>query len=106
MAQQPQQVQAQQPPVSDPDNVSETICDGQFNLSGMGPLATLTFTQVRPDAAQMFANGTYVPKAIVRARIVLTWQNLISLRDFLSANVKDVAPPESPAPATGGTTKH
>jgi hypothetical protein len=101
-----QQAQIQQPPAADPDNIPETLCDGQFNLSGTGALATLTFTHVRPDATQMFANAAFVPTTIVRARIVLPWQNLTALRDFLNANVGDVTPPESPTPATGGATKH
>jgi hypothetical protein len=107
MAQTPQQPQqAQHPPVSDPDSVPETLCDGQFNLSFSGPLATLTFTHVRPDATQMFANAAHVPTAIVRARIVLTVQNLLALRDFLHTNVQVSEASGSPAPATGGATRH
>jgi hypothetical protein len=106
MAQQPQQIQVQNPPVSDPDNVPETLCDGQFNLSGTAHLATLTFTHNRPNATEMFANATLNPTAVVRARIVLTPPNLLALRDFLAANVKDVVPAEGAAPATGGATKH
>ena len=32
--------QPQQPPVIDPDNVPELICDGMFNVSVVGSLAT------------------------------------------------------------------
>ena len=59
MAQQPQQVQVQNPPVSGPDHVPETLCDGQFNLSGNPHFPTLTFTHHRPDATQMFADPNY-----------------------------------------------
>lgn len=104
MAQVPQQ-QIPRPLVSDPDNVPETVCDGQFNLSVSGQLATLTFTHVRPNATQLF-QGAVNPGAIVRARIVLTVQNLVALRDLLSANVQTVVSDKTPAPATGGTTKH
>jgi len=37
----------QQPPLIDPGNITETICDGQVNISVRGPLETLTFTHVR-----------------------------------------------------------
>jgi hypothetical protein len=39
MADQPQQLSA-----IDPDNVPEILCDGMFNVSVAGNLATLTFT--------------------------------------------------------------
>ena len=107
MPQDPKEAQQSQiPPVSDPDNVPETLCDGPFNLSGNGPLATTTFTHIRPDATQTFAAATFVPRAIVRARIVMPLPNLIAFRDFLNANVKDVTTTEVPTPATGGITKH
>lgn len=95
------------PPVIDPDNVPETLCDGQFNLSFSGQSATLTFTHWRPDATQMFRSGNVDLSAIVRARIVFSLANLVALRDFLGANVKTTEiPTEPPAPATGGATKH
>jgi hypothetical protein len=34
--------QPEQPEVIDPDNVPEILCDGQFNVSVVGDLATLT----------------------------------------------------------------
>jgi hypothetical protein len=37
----------QQPPLIDPGNITETICDGPVNISVRGPLETLTFTHVR-----------------------------------------------------------
>ena len=57
--------------VIDPDSVPETLCDGPFNISVLGPLATITFTHIRPDVSQVFAKATFVPIAIVRARIVM-----------------------------------
>jgi len=89
----------------DPDNVPETLCDGQFNISVIGQLATLTFTHWRPNAPQLF-QGTIVPSAVVRARIVLTVQNLIALREFLNGIIQTVETGTTPAPATGGATKH
>jgi hypothetical protein len=94
------------PPVIDPDNVPETLCDGLFNLSFSGQLAILTFTHLRPDAMQMFAKTTIVPSAIVRARIAMHLQNLVALRDFLNTHVQTTATGVRPTPATGGATKH
>lgn len=81
------EVQQQQPPEIDPDNVPETVCDGPLNISVRGPLATLTFTHVRPVA--MPKDGTIELKSIVRARIVLTGNNLVALRDLLIRAIKD-----------------
>ena len=41
----------QQPPLIDPGNITETICDGPVNISVRGPLATLTFTHAFYRAA-------------------------------------------------------
>jgi hypothetical protein len=101
----PQQ-DVQHAPVIDPDNVPEILCDGQFNLAIAGHLAMLTFTHARPDATQMFANGTLVSTAIVQARIVITMENLIALRDFLNTRVQSIEAARQTAPATGGSTKH
>jgi hypothetical protein len=79
MTDQPQQ----SPPVTDPDNVPEILCDGQFYVSTADNLATLTFTHVRQDAALMF-RGVNQPSAVVRARIVLTSARLAALRDLLN----------------------
>jgi hypothetical protein len=95
--------QSNQPPVADPDNIPEALCDGQFNVSVLGQLATLTFTNVRPDAGDMFGTGAINTKAVVRARIVLTWGNLVSLRDLLNRIIQT---PDVPAPPAGGPTKH
>jgi hypothetical protein len=35
--------QPKQPTVIDPDNVPETLCDGQFNVTMTGPLRNLDF---------------------------------------------------------------
>ena len=48
MAQQPQQVQVQNSPVSGPDHVPETLCDGQFNLSGNPHFPTSYFHTPSP----------------------------------------------------------
>jgi hypothetical protein len=98
MANQPQQI-----PVTDPENVPEVLCDGQLNVSVMGNFATLTFTHVRPDATALFRDGTMEPRAIVSARIVITVENLIALRDLLNRVIQS---PDTPAPPAGGPTRH
>jgi len=95
--------QSQQPPVTDPDSVPEILCDGQFNVAIIGGLATLTFTHLRPEATTMFQDGTLSPRAIVRARIVITVDNLVALRDLLNRVIQS---PNTPTPPAGGSTKH
>ena len=93
----------QQPPATDPDNVPEILCDGMFNVSVLGTLATLTFTHVRPDAEAMLQRGAMDMRSVVRARIVITLNNLVALRDLLN---KVIQTPDVPAPPAGGATKH
>ena len=97
--------QPQQAPVIDPDNVPETVCDGQFNVLVTGQLATLTFTNWRPDAEQLFG-GAVNNSAVVRARIVLTLQSLVGLKDFLNRFIQTAETAGSATPATGGATQH
>ena len=89
----------QGPTITDPDNVPETFCDGQFNVTMHGPLATLTFTQMRPEPDALFKNGTINPQVVVRARITITQDKLVSLRDLLNRIIKQ---PDIPAPPAGG----
>jgi hypothetical protein len=92
------------PTASDPDNVSETICDGAFNVAIFGQLATLTFTHVRPDPEILLRDGSLELKSVVRARIVITMSNLIALKDLL---IKAIQEPDTPVPPAGGiVTRH
>src|SRR5258706_15220602 len=68
--------QAQQLETIDPYNVPETLCIGRFNIAITGAFATLTFTHERPDPTALLAEGRIDVKAIVRARIVTTVDNL------------------------------
>jgi hypothetical protein len=96
MADRPQQLD-----VMDPDSIPETLCDGPFNVSIAGPLAYLTFTQMRPEIRPLFS-GTINPKPVVRARIVTPIANLHALREMLNK----LAESQAPAPSTGGSTHH
>src|SRR5262245_10096880 len=98
MADQPKQFE-----IIDPHNVPEIICIGRFNIVITGAFATLTFTHERPKATALFAEGRLDVKLIVRARIVTTVENLHALRDLLIGLTQS---PGTPAPATGGATRH
>src|SRR5690348_3549586 len=96
--------QSQQPAVTDPDNVGEVSCDGPINISVVGDRAILTFTHVRPDATALFRDGTIDPIIIVRARIVITVENLNALRDLFNRMAQ---PGGAATPSTaGGFTRH
>jgi hypothetical protein len=99
--------QLQQPPVTNPDNVPETLCNGPFYLSFQGggdtSIAVLTLTNVRPDADPMFQRNTINDRAIVRARIAMSIPNLVALRDLLANNVKTDAVPIAGA---GSVVRH
>jgi hypothetical protein len=91
------------PPITDPDNIPETLCDGVFNLYFQSGLAYLTFTHARPDAGPLF-DGTVEQHSIVRARIVTTLPNIVALKELLNRMLVDAN--AAPTTATGGTTRH
>ena len=97
MAQQPQQ----QRQVIDPDNIPEILCDGRFNFHPHGVLATLTFTCERAEPNDLFG-GTVNVRDVVRARITMTLNSMVALRDLLSRVIQT----PSGAPAAGGSTHH
>src|ERR1700730_2777070 len=97
--------QSQQRVVTDPDNVGEVSCDGPINVSVAGDRAILTFAHVRPDATTLFRDGTIDPIAIVRARIVITIENLNALRDLLNRLVQSGGAAATPS-TVGGSTRH
>jgi hypothetical protein len=79
----------QYPPTVDPDNVPETICLGMFNVSINAPLATLTFTHYRPKAGPLFEATTVDNENVVRARIVISVDSLVALRDVLNQVIQN-----------------
>ena len=94
-----------QPPAVDPDNVPEALCCGVFNLSFVaGNLATLTFTHPRPLIGLLIGSNQVQDEFVVRARIVLSLDNLIGLRNFLNEAIKE-DPTAMAAPVTGGSGK-
>jgi hypothetical protein len=92
----------QQPPVIDPDNIPEILCDGRFNIHPHGNLATLTLTTARPRASELF-NGTIKNEEIVRARITMTIDNWAALKDLLARVIQS---PNVPTPPAGSPTQH
>ena len=92
-----------QPPVSDPKEVQETICDGQFNVTTHGPLATITFTHARPKLQPLFAEGKIEPEFIVRARITVSRELLVQLGQAINSLVNQQT---ASATAAGGGQVH
>ncbi|MBI3758457.1 MAG: hypothetical protein HY269_01725 [Deltaproteobacteria bacterium] len=97
MAQQPIQA-VKVPPPTDPYEVKEMFVNGPMNCHITGPVAQLTFTHVRPEIADLFANKN-PPKidVVVMARIVLPVEQLAELRAMLNRLIKDASPPASGA---------
>jgi len=85
------------PRTIDPDSVPEMLCDGRFYLTWSGRLGTLTFTCERPKTDVLFGQGKMEMENVVRARIVMSIENWVALRDALAANIK-AAPGEAPTP--------
>ena len=95
MPDEPQQIS-----ITDPDRVHETFCDGPFNILAMGSFAHLTFTTMRRKTEPLFRDGTIEHEGTVRARIVITTENLVALRDLLN-RIRQY--PTTPQPPAGGT---
>ena len=93
-----QPTQPSEPPVIDPDLVPETWVTGRINVNVTGPVATITFTHVRPDPADIFANKKPAAAvSVVRARIVMPVEGLAGLRNLLNQIIVDTAPSSSTA---------
>jgi putative transposase len=93
-----QPTQLSEPPVIDPDLVPETWVTGRINVNVTGPVATITFTHVRPDPADIFANKKPAAAvSVVRARIVMPVEGLAGLRNLLNQIIFDTAPSSSTA---------
>lgn len=80
------------PPTIDPDNVPEIVCDGGINVHAHGNLATITFTHQRPAASALIDKGDVKLQSIVRARIVVTLDNLVALRELLNRIIQENPP--------------
>src|SRR5262249_35278834 len=93
----------QPPPIVDPDSVPEILCDGPLNVAAFGNLVALTFTHIRPRPGVLFQDGRIETEAVVRARIVLTTQRLVGLRDLLNRITRE---PQVPTPAAGVAPRH
>jgi hypothetical protein len=80
------------------DRAEEAICLGPFNVTIDGPISTLTFTHVR----QVFGGAGGETETVVKARIVISTNNLIELRDVVSGLLEQIEQP-STTPNRGGT---
>jgi hypothetical protein len=91
-------------PTVDPDAIAETLCIGRVNLSaGPGPLATITFTNIRSQAGPLIDNNRIVQECVVRARIVTTIDNLTALRDLLIQAIPVPGQPAATDPGSAGS---
>ncbi len=87
------------PPVIDPDNVPETLCHGQFQISMAGPLTTITFTHNRLNVSESFATGEMNDAcAVVRARIVINSAQLEDLRNIIDQTIQKLSELQEPLP--------
>ena len=93
------------PQTVDPDNVPETFCNGGFYLTWSGSFGTLTFTHTRPKVGPLFGGGQVEDEQVVRARIILTAENMAALRDLLADKIKGGGDAPT-AGAAGESTKH
>lgn len=83
------------PPILDPNGVTETFVNGPINLSVVGSMATLTFTSVRPDLKQAFNGSIKDVSAIVVSRLTMPVENLVQLREVVNHAVQKAPPPTS-----------
>jgi hypothetical protein len=92
----PQPTQLPQPRVDDPETVPEIWVNGSVNISVTGPVATITFSHVRPNSADLFAGKQPATlNAVVRARIVMPMEGLAGLKQLLDQLIIETAPSSS-----------
>ncbi len=90
-----------QHPTVDRDNVAEVLCLGKFNIAIIGPVATLTFTHLRPKPSPLLDNGVIEHENVVRARIVTTAESLVHLRHLIDTVLKNAAASQTITVASG-----
>ena len=93
-------------PVSDPNAIPETVCDGPLNVQFGDGRATITLTHLRAKTVPLLERGQIDLEAIVRARIVFSMGNLIALKNLLNQLIPDKPPTEGAAAASGGASLH
>jgi hypothetical protein len=62
--------------VIDPDNVPETWCDGQINMVVINGNVAITFTCARSAPGPLLAQGKIEFEVVVRARILMSSDQL------------------------------
>ena len=99
--------QPQQAPITDPDDVPEVVCEGQFHVLMAGTMAQFTFTHARHDPDLLFSGDLSKPSSVVRARIVMSRANAIALRDLLIQLTRDEdAARTASTSGSAGPTRH
>src|SRR5262245_11013726 len=78
------------PKAIDPNNVQEIYANGPINVNIIGPCATLTFTNIRPDIAQAIKGGEVKDhNAVVVARITIPVQGVVEIKNLLNQMLID-----------------
>jgi hypothetical protein len=79
--------------VTDPYNVQEIFAAGPFNINITGPIATITFTHLRPDVHDILAGKSPAGvQAVVVARIVMPADGLAEFRNVLNKMMREIVP--------------
>jgi hypothetical protein len=98
------QQQSPENAATDPYFISETVCDGPFNIYFGKGRATITFTHERAKAGPLLGNGTIETENVVRARIVFSTGHLIGLKNLLNNLIPDHSLPKDKNDFVGGGT--
>lgn len=75
------------PTIRDLGNVIETFVNGPINLTVNGNVALITCTTVRPNLDQAFKGQIKDFDAVVSARLALSIETLLQLRELLNKSV-------------------
>ena len=105
MAQSPKSSSGKFGVIVDPDCVPETLCLGPFHVLPRDP-ATITFTHSRSKADPLLNSDRLEFETVIRARIVVSRDHLISLRDLLNEMLpKDADKEQTSAETTGAASR-
>lgn len=88
--------------------VPETLCDGPFYVQPGNPLSVITFTNRRSKVNPLFQENKVEVETVVSARIVISHEQLINMRDLLNRLLPSGSETTKPgiAPAGGSSAIH
>jgi hypothetical protein len=83
----------------------ETLCDGPFYVQPGNPISVITFTNRRPKVNPLFKENKAEVETVVSARIVVSHEQLINMRDLLNRLLAAGSePPKAGAATAGGSS--